>query len=95
MRLPKPAEGFGASGVAGWKTPVGIGGLGGSEARVFAAWQTWHLASKPPLEEKHFNYWQLFPMHSKSKLKCARCQFPQIVAFCFMGFAVYVVIWHA
>ena len=32
-------------------------------------------ASKPPLEEKHFNYWQLFPMHSKSKLKCARWQF--------------------
>ena len=42
-----------------------------------------HLASKPPREEKHLNYWQFFPM-----------QFPQIVAFCFMGFAVYVVIWH-
>ena len=34
MRLPKPAEGFGAAGVAAWET-VGIGGSGGFEARVF------------------------------------------------------------
>ena len=35
MRLPKPAEGFGASGVTGWET-VGTEGSGGSEARVVA-----------------------------------------------------------